>query len=100
MKFVFPFFIALASVMPANAVELSLQRISSINPIPAGQVTRGEMPPPDGASVSNSPPPRPIYDVIEPRTVSSARQTVKSVPVPVFNPVSVSFCRIGGASDE
>ncbi len=75
----------------AGAVELTLQRISSIPAIPVGVVTKLDMAPPPGVSAAARKA-RPAYEVTETRQVGSLSGIPKSVPVPAFNPVSVSFC--------
>ncbi|MCS4089548.1 hypothetical protein [Rhizobium sp. BK176] len=77
----------------AGAVDLTLQKIAPIAPIPVGGVTKVEMAPPPGIAVTPDRP-RPAYEVIGAREVSSpSRYQPKSVPVPRFNPASVSFCQ-------
>jgi hypothetical protein len=84
-------FCALPSL--AGAVDLTLQRIAPIAPMPVGGVTKVEMAPPPGISVTPDRP-RPAYEVIGARQVyAPSRNQPKSIPVPQFNPVSVSFCQ-------
>lgn len=76
----------------AGAVELTLQRISSIPAIPVGEVTKVDMAPPPGVSAAAPFKARPSYDLTDTRQVGSAGNLPKTIPVPTFNPVSVSFC--------
>jgi hypothetical protein len=91
-----------ASAGLAGAVELTLQRISSIAPIPVGQVTKEEMAPPPGVALA---PARvqPSYEVFDTRQAGIVRLPAKAIPIPLFNPVSVSFCPfsdLGGQAIE
>jgi hypothetical protein len=87
-------FAVLLLVTPASsagAVDLTLQRISPISPMPVGQVLKEEMAPPPGVAVAPART-QPSYNVFETRQVGAARLPVEGIPVPVFNPVAVSFC--------
>ncbi|MCV9965127.1 hypothetical protein OIU34_24930 [Pararhizobium sp. BT-229] len=79
-----------ASAGAAGAVDLTLQRISSIAPIPVGHVTKEEMAPPPGVTATPIKE-RPAYEVVGARQAETG-SLPRTVPVPVFNPVSVSFC--------
>jgi hypothetical protein len=75
----------------AGAVDLTLQRISPIAPVPVGRVTMSEMPPPPGVSVSPERA-KPTYEIIDGRQVEVSSSRPKNIPAPSFNPTSVSFC--------
>ncbi|MBY3151214.1 hypothetical protein HFO56_02185 [Rhizobium laguerreae] len=84
-------FCALPSL--AGAVDLTLQKIAPIAPVPVGGVTKLEMAPPPGIALTPAPA-RPAYEVIAARQAgSSSLNLPKSIPVPQFNPVSVSYCQ-------
>ena len=76
----------------ACAVELTLQRISSVPAVPVGQVMKVDMAPPLGISEAAPFRARPSYEVTDTRQVGSPGSLPRSVPIPAFNPVSVSFC--------
>lgn len=77
----------------AGAVDLTIQKIAPIAPVPVGSVTKVEMAPPPGITVTPDRP-RPAYGVIDARQVGvQSRNQPRSIPIPQFNPASVSFCQ-------
>jgi DNA replication initiation complex subunit (GINS family) len=76
----------------AGAVDLTLQRISSIPAVPVGEVTKNAMAPPPGTSEATPLKARPSYEVTGTRQIASAGILPKTIPVPTFNQARVSFC--------
>jgi hypothetical protein len=74
---------AVFSVSQASAFEATITRVAPLEAHPAEKVARTDLAPVEGVPVA---PPRP------PATPYVAEQRPMKVPVPITNPVAVSWC--------
>lgn len=78
----------LSGVSAASAFEVTIERAGSVAAAPTSSVARNELAPPPGVQVA----PERVRAAYEPEFRARSTGVPATVPVPVPNPVAVSFC--------
>lgn len=78
----------LLSAGMASAFEVTIKRASPVRAAPTSAVSKGELAPPPGVAVA----PERAAPAYAPEYRQRAAAAPTEVPIPVSNPVAVSFC--------
>ena len=87
--------LVISSSSPSHAVELTVSPASSLEAVPAGRVDRAEMSPPEGVDASTGDEPIFTHFTRQKRAETASTAPFPGrIPIPEFNPVSVSYCTV------